>query len=202
MARYRGPRVKKMRSLGTNLPGLSRKTIDRRPYPPGQHGKVGRRKLTEYGRRLVEKQKLRYNYGLSERQLRIVFAEARRSKKATGDKLMELLESRLDNVVFRAGFASTIPAARQLVTHGHVLVNGKRVNIPSYVVKLNDQISLRERSKKMTAVQESLDGLALARPNWIDFDDKERAARILDMPSIDAVPFDIDVQLVIEYYSR
>lgn len=202
MARYKGPRVKKMRALGTDLPGLSRKTIDRRPYPPGQHGKVGRRKQTEYGRRLNEKQKLRYNYGVSEKQLRRLFKEAKSSKKATGDKLLELLEIRLDNAVFRAGFAPTIPAARQLVSHGHITVNGKRVNIASFRVKLNDEISLREKSKKLTCVTESLEAPALLRPSWLEFDEKEQTARILDMPGLDAVPFAIDVQLVIEYYSR
>ena len=202
MARFKGPRVKKMRALGTDLPGLSRKTIDRRPYPPGQHGKVGRRKVTEYGRRLKEKQKLRFNYGVSERQLRRLFAEARRSKKSTGEKLLELLECRLDNAVFRAGFAPTIPAARQLVSHGHIRVNGKRVNIASFRVKLNDELSLREKSKKMACVTESMEAPALLRPTWIEFDEKEKTARILDLPGIDAVPFSIDVQLVIEYYSR
>lgn len=202
MARFKGPRVKKMRALGTDLPGLSRKSIDRRPYPPGQHGKVGRRKVTEYGRRLIEKQKLRFNYGVSERQLRRLFDEARRSKKATGEKLLELLESRLDNAVFRAGFAPTIPAARQLVSHGHITVNGKRVNIASYRISVNDEISLREKSMKLACVSESLDAPALLRPTWVDFDDKERAARVMDLPGLDSVPFDIDVQLVIEYYSR
>ncbi|TNE44825.1 MAG: 30S ribosomal protein S4 [Deltaproteobacteria bacterium] len=202
MARFKGPRVKKMRALGTDLPGLSRKSIDRRPYPPGQHGKVGRRKITEYGRRLIEKQKLRFNYGLSERQLRRLFDEARRSKKATGEKLLELLESRLDNAVFRAGFAPTIPAARQLVSHGHITVNGKRVNIASFRISVNDEIGLREKSKKLACVEESLDAPALLRPNWVDFDDKERTAKVLDLPGLDSVPFDIDVQLVIEYYSR
>ena len=141
MARYKGPRVKKLRALGVDLPGLSRKSRERRPYPPGQHGNVGHKKTTEYGRRLMEKQKLRFNYNVSERQLRRLVKEARSSKTATGQKLLELLESRLDNVVFRAGFAPTIPAARQLTGHGHVTVNGKRVDIASYRVKQGDVIA-------------------------------------------------------------
>ncbi|RYZ60910.1 MAG: 30S ribosomal protein S4, partial [Proteobacteria bacterium] len=121
MSRYTGPRVKKMRALGVELPGLSRKKIERRPYPPGQHGQA-RKKVSEFALRLHEKQKLRYNYGIGERQLRGLMTEALSSKTAPGKKLIELLERRLDNAVFRAGFALTIPAARQLVAHGHVLV--------------------------------------------------------------------------------
>jgi small subunit ribosomal protein S4 len=202
MARYNGPRVKKMRALGVDLPGLSRKTIERRPYPPGQHGKVGRRKMTDYGRRLIEKQKLRFNYGVNERQLRTIVAEARRSKLSTGSKILELLECRLDNVVFRAGFAPTIPAARQLVSHGHFVVNGKRVDIPSFRVKINDEISPKEKSKKLKCLDESLDAPALLRPDWLDFDEKERTVRVASMPSMENVPFSIEIQLVIEHYAK
>jgi len=191
MARYKGPRVKKMRALGMDLPGLPRKTIERRPYPPGQHGKVGRRKITEYGRRLHEKQKLRYNYGINEKQLRRLVKEARRSKIATGEKLLELLESRLDNVIFRAGYAPTIPAARQLVSHGHIRINGRRMDIPSYRVSVNDEISLREKSKKLQCIEETIEAPVLVRPEWIDFNDKERSTRVADLPNPDSVPFPI-----------
>ncbi len=201
MARYRGPRVKKMRALGVNLPGLSRKLIDRRPYPPGQHGKVGRRKLTEYGKRLLEKQKIRFNYGISERQLRRLVSEAKRSKGDTGEKLMELIESRLDNVVFRAGFAPTIPAARQLVSHGHLLVNGKKVNIPSFRVKVGDVISLREKSKNLQCVEEAWQ-TAHWRPDWLEIDENEKTAKMISLPTLDSVPFPLDIQLVIEYYAQ
>ena len=128
MGRYTGPRVKKMRALGVELPGLSRKSIAKRPYRPGEHGQNSQR-LKDYALRLIEKQKLRYNYGLSERQLRRIVREAVRSKAKTDDKIVELLERRLDNVVFRGGLAPTIPAARQLVNHNHITVNDKRVNI-------------------------------------------------------------------------
>lgn len=201
MARYTGPRVKKMRSLGINLPGLSRKSVDKRPYPPGQHGKVGRRKLTEFGRRLLEKQKLRINYGLSERQLRNLMVEARRSKLATGEKLLELLERRLDNVVFRAGYAPTIPAARQLVSHGHITVNGQRVNIPSFRVRLNDVIKPREKSLKISNVQASLQSPALQRPDWLE-DSGEGSYSIKALPDAGNIPFPIEIQLVIEFYAK
>ena len=163
MSRYRGPRVKLMRALGLNLPGLSRKSIERRPYPPGAHGGDRRRKESDYGRQLKEKQKLRFNYGLGERQLRRLVIDARRSKTETGKKLLELLESRLDNVVFRGGLASTIPAARQLVNHAHVLVNGQKVDIPSFRVKVGDVITVRERSRKLHQGRPGEPGAAEAR---------------------------------------
>lgn len=202
MARYTGPRVKKMRALGIDLPGLSRKTRERRPFPPGPHGNVGRRKLTEFGRRLQEKQKLRFNYGVSERQLRRLFSEAKRSKTTTGDKLIELLESRLDNVVFRIGLAPTIPAGRQLVNHGHVCVNGKRVDIASYRVKRGDVITLRERSKKLDSVAQCLERPSLMLPEWIEFDKAELTANIVDLPDVESIPFPIEIQLVIEFYAK
>ena len=201
MARYTGPRIKKMRSLGVNLPGLSRKSMEKRPYPPGQHGKVGRRKLTEFGRRLLEKQKLRVNYGLSERQLRNLMVEARRSKLATGEKLLELLERRLDNVVFRAGYAPTIPAARQLVSHGHITVNGQRVNIPSFRVKLNDNVKPREKSLKLSTVQQTLQAPTLQRPDWLEAGD-DGAYLVKALPDAGNVPFTVDIQLVIEFYAK
>lgn len=202
MARYTGPRVKKMRALGLHLPGLSTKSNERRPYAPGQHGNVGRRKYTEYGLRLQEKQKLRWNYGVSERQLRTLFAHAKSSKTSTGQRLLELLESRLDNVIFRAGFAPTIPAARQLVNHGHFLVNNKRVDIPSYSIKQGDTITLRNRSKKLACVEGSLQSPSLLLPDWIDLDVEERTFTINSTPDPETVPFDIQIQLVIEFYSK
>ena len=202
MSRYKGPRLKRMRALGLNLPGLSRKSIERRPYPPGEHGGDRRRKESDYGRQLKEKQKLRYNYGLGERQFRRLMVEARRSKLETGKKLIELLERRLDNTVFRAGFAATIPAARQLVNHSHIRVNGRRVDVASYRVRPGDVITLRERSKKLALVKESVEQLSLTRPDWISWNGGELTATIEKLPDEDSVPFPIDVQLVVEYYAR
>lgn len=201
MSRFTGPRVKVMRALGLELPGLSRKTIERRPYPPGQHGQNRRRKISDFGRQLKEKQKLRFNYGLSERQFRRLFAEAKASKLATGQKLLELLERRLDNVVFRAGFAPTIPAARQLVNHGHITVNGRRVDIASYRVNPGDVIRPRKRSLGLAAITNSLEELSLTRPDWMSYDAKKLVAQITAVPTADSVPFPVDVQLVVEYYS-
>ncbi|MCB9533822.1 MAG: 30S ribosomal protein S4 [Myxococcales bacterium] len=202
MSRYTGPRVKVMRALGVDLPGLSKKTIERRPYAPGQHGQNRRKKLSDFGRQLKEKQKLRYNYGISEVQFRRLVVAARASKLAAGDKLLELLERRLDNAVFRAGYAPTIPAARQLVTHGHFTVNGRRVDRASFSVNPGDVIRPRERSLTLGAIQTSLGSLSLARPEWMEFDAKRLTTRVKSVPTADSVPFPIDVQLVIEYYSK
>ena len=202
MSRYTGPRLKKMRALGVDLPGLSRKSIERRPYPPGQHGPKIRRKVSDFGKQLNEKQKLRLNYGLGERQMRKYMVEARRSKMASGDKLVELLERRLDNVVFRSGFAPTIPAARQLVSHGHFIVNGRRVNIPSFQVKVGDLVQVKEKSKENKAIVESLESQTLSRPEWIDVNKDQKNAKIRDLPGKESVPFTIDLQQVVEYYAK
>lgn len=201
MSRYTGPRVKKMRALATELPGLSPKKIERRPYPPGQHGQ-GRKKLTEFALRLQEKQKLRLNYGVTERQLRRLVAEARTSATATGNKLVELLERRLDNVVFRAGLARTIPGARQLVNHGHILVNGKRVDIPSYRVSKGEVVSVHERSKNMASIaaaKEIADGF---QTPWLEVDRATLTATVAALPDETAVLFPLKAQLVVEYYSQ
>lgn len=202
MSRYVGPRVKKLRALGVNLPGLTRKTMDRRPFPPGPHGPTRRRKLSDFGKQLVEKQKLRFNYGIGERQLRRLMVEARSSKENTGAKLLEYLERRLDNVVFRAGFAPTIPAARQLVSHRHITVNGRRVNISSYRVAVGDVIRPIEKSLNLAPIVSSLESISLGRPDWMEFDDKKRLVRINSIPSSDSVPFPVEVQLVVEFYSK
>jgi small subunit ribosomal protein S4 len=203
MARYTGPRVKKMRSLGVNLPGLSRKTIDRRNFPPGQHGlQRQRKKLSDFGRQLQEKQKLRLNYGIGERQLRRLVVQARASKEATGQRLLELLESRLDNVVFRAGFAPTVPAARQLVGHGHILVNGRRVNIASYRVRAGDVIRPRDKSINLASIIDSLQTMQIQRPSWLDFNEAKRLVQVVTTPAAGEVPFEITIQLVVEFYSK
>ncbi len=202
MARYRGPRLKKMRALGLKLPGLSAKSIENRPYPPGEHGQARRRKLSDYALQLREKQKLKLNYGLREKQLRRLLKESKNQRQLpTGDKLIELLERRADNVVFRAGFATTIPAARQLINHGHILVNGRKMDIASYRVNPGDILSLRTRSQNLNIIEESLAGV-YQRPDWIEFDDAKRAASIKDMPTYENILFPIELQLVVEYYTK
>jgi small subunit ribosomal protein S4 len=202
MSRYTGPKVKKLRAFGVDLPGLSRKSQRDRPYVPGEHGQAYRRKASDYGIRLVEKQKVRFNYGLNEKQLRRLMLEARQSKMAAGDKLMELLERRLDNVVFRAGFAPTIPAARQLVNHGHFTVNRKKVNIPSYCVDAGDVVAPRQKSMNLECIEVSLENPSLSSTDWIGLDSDNKTASINSLPTIETVPFSLDIQLVVEYYSR
>ncbi len=200
MSRYTGPRLKVMRALGTELPGLSRKPLGERNYPPGQHGQRPKRK-SDFGVQLIEKQKLRFNYGLTERQIQRLFREAKRDRGPTGDKLLELLERRLDNFVFRAGFAPTTVAARQLVRHKHVLLNGRAVNIPSIRVRPGDRIQLTERARSIPVVVEALAEPALSRPEWLSFDEAEVAATVTRTPSPDEVPLPVDVQQVVEYYA-
>jgi small subunit ribosomal protein S4 len=189
-----------MRALGIELPGLSRKSIENRNYPPGQHGQKGRRP-SDYAVRLMEKQKLRFNYGLSERQIQILFKEAKSAQEPTGGKLLELLERRLDNLVFRAGFAPTAAAARQLIRHRHVILNGRSVNIPSIRIKTGDTIALTEKGAHIPATVECLLAPALTRPEWISFNARIRSAVVTRLPSGDEVPFPIEVQHVVEYYA-
>lgn len=200
MSRYTGPRLKVMRALGCELPGLSRKTVGERDYPPGQHGQRARRK-SDFGIKLMEKQKLRMNYGLTESQIQRLFREAKRAKAPTGGKLLELLERRLDNVVFRAGFAPTTVAARQLIRHKHVILNGRVVNIPSIRVAPGDAISLSERGKRIPMVRESLEQPSLAVPEWLAFNGQAAAATMTRLPEADEVPFPVEVQHVVEYYA-
>lgn len=202
MSRFTGPRLKVLRALGVDLPGLSRKSMQERSQPPGQHGarKIAAKK-SGYGLQLMEKQKLRYNYGLTETQLRRVVADAKKHRGATGDKLVELLERRLDNLVFRAGFAPTIPAARQLVAHGHFQLNGKRVTIPSIRVRVGDSFGPSAAGKQIDLVRATLEEPALERPEWIAFDVQTQTARLNHLPGGDAAPFPLDLQRVVEYYA-
>jgi len=196
-------RLKIMRALGLDLPGLSRKSIANRPNPPGQHGpNSSRRRKSEYGLALIEKQKLRFNYGVSERQLRTMMVEARRKDGPSGDLLLQILECRLDNVVFRAGWAPTIPAARQLVSHCHVLLNGKRANIASIRLKSEDEVSMRERSRTMTMVHNSSVQPSLERPEWLSYDQPTFTAKITRLPEADEVPFPVEIHLVVEHYAK
>lgn len=203
MSRYTGPRLRVMRGLGVDLPGLSRETIENRPTPPGQHGtKATRRRKSDYSIKLKEKQKLRFNYGVSERQLRRLMLDARKSDGPTGDYLLQLLERRLDNAVFRAGFAPTIVAARQLVSHRHILLNGRIVNIPSVRLKPGDQIGIKEASAKLPMVVSTLQDIPLSRPDWLSWNDETMTATLVHVPAAEDVPFPIDVQRVVEYYAN
>lgn len=200
MSRYTGPRLKIMRALGTELPGLSRKALGERNYPPGQHGQRPKRK-SDFGIKLIEKQKLRFNYGLTEGQIQRLFREAKKSKAPTGEKLLELLERRLDNFVFRAGFAPTAIAARQLVLHKHVLLNGRKVNIPSLRVRPGDSIGLTEKGRTIPIAIGALAEPSLARPEWLSFDEAACTATVTRTPDASEVPFPVEIQHVVEYYA-
>lgn len=205
MARYRGPKLRIIRRLG-ELPGLTQKNCTR-DFPPGQHGpkKKGsgnqKSKESQYAVRLKEKQKLRFNYGISERQLMSYVREARRRKGSTGEILLQLLEMRLDNIVFRLGFAPTIPAARQLISHGHIVINSQRVTIPSYICKINDSISIASNSEKF--VKNSLQGFtsSLDAPH-LEKNQEKLSARVVDTVSRDRIGLQINELLVVEFYSR
>jgi len=200
MSRYRGPRLRITRRLG-DLPGLTRKAA-KRSYPPGQHGQA-RRKRSEYAIRLEEKQKLRFNYGISERQLVRYVKKARAQEGSTGTNLLKLLENRLDNVCFRLGFGPTIPGARQLVCHGHVTVNGQLVNIASYQCRSGDEIAIRERkqSRKLAAANLEFPGLANVPPH-LGLDKPKLKAKILGSVEREWVALEINELLVVEHYSR
>ena len=200
MSRYTGPRLKIMRALGTELPGLSRRALGERDYPPGQHGQKQKRK-SDFGVKLIEKQKLRYNYGVTEGQLRRIVREAKVAKSPTGGKLLELLERRLDNFVFRAGFAPTAVAARQLVRHRHVLLNGRIADIPSIRIRIGDRITLTEKGRRIPATAECLAEPELTRPEWLTFDERQLTATATRYPDANEVPFPVDIQHVVEYYA-
>ncbi len=199
MSRYTGPRLKKIRALGTALPGLTAKTTSRE-YPPGQHGQRQRKK-SDYGIKLMEKQKLRFNYGVTETQIRRLMAEAKASREQAGKKLLEFLERRIDNAVFRAGFAPTIVAARQLVSHRHVLLNGKSVNIPSIRVKPGDTLQLTNKGMKIPCVVETIATPVLEAAEWVKRDATTNVATVIRVPDASEVPFPIDIQHVVEYYA-
>lgn len=202
MARYSGPRLRIIRRLGVALPGLSRKSAQNRPYPPGQGAQSRRQKFSEFKKKLYEKQKLRYNYGIGERQLRKLMTTAKNSREPTGLVLLRLLEQRLDNIVFRMGFAPTVPAARQLVAHGHVEVNGSKVDVASYRVLVGDEISIREKSRKLDRVTASLEMPALRLPSYLTLEASEQKGVMAALPTRDDVPIQVDEQLVVEYYAQ
>ena len=203
MSRFKGPRLKVMRALGVELPGLSRKSIERRAFPPGQHGSKGvRKKLSTYGVQLREKQKVRFNYGVTEKQMRRTMQKAVRKKGTAGENLLSLLESRIDNAVFRAGFAPTIPAVRQLVSHGRIYLNGRRVTIASMVIRVNDVLSLAPKVNENVHVLKSWDNPSLEVPSWIQRDKNNKTAKIVALPTSESVPFPVDASTIVEYYSR
>jgi len=199
LARYTGPRWKLSRRLGISLTGTGKEL--KRPYPPGQHGPTQRKKLSEYGLQLQEKQKLRLMYGLNEKQFRNLFKKAGKMKGVHGVNFMILLESRLDNLVYRLGFARTRPQARQLVVHGHITVNGKKVDRPSYLVQIGDEISLREKSKKLQIVQEALEDRDYL-PEYLSFDEENLSGTYLRYPERSELPSEINESLIVEFYSR
>jgi small subunit ribosomal protein S4 len=198
MARYLGPKVKLSRRVGVPIADIPKHTAKRQLTPPGPHGFRGRR-MKDYGIRLNEKQKLRFHYHVLERQFRRYVDEAARRKGNTGDLLLQLLEQRLDNVVRRAGFVRTIWASRQMVSHGHVLVNGKKVDRPSYAVRVGDTISLHDRIHKVA--RENMESMAgHVDPGWMSINPAELTAKVDALPTSDQIPFDVNTNLIVEFY--
>ena len=200
MSRYTGPAYKKSRKLGFSCLENG-KELARRPYAPGIHGTSRRRKLSEYGIQLEEKQKVRFMYGLTEKQFAHTFERASKMKGIAGENFLKLLESRLDNVVYRMGLANTRRGARQLVNHGHILVNGECVDIPSYTVKVGSTISVKEKSLKHPAMKQALEN-TLNRPAYVEFDDKKMTGTYLRLPERSELNADINESLIVEYYNR
>ena len=202
MARYTGPKTKIARKFGEPIYGPD-KYFEKRNYPPGMHGANKRRKkVSEYGIQLQEKQKAKYTYGVLERQFRKTFDHARRKEGVTGLILMQLLESRLDNVVYRLGIAPTRPAARQLVNHRHIIVNGEILSIPSYLVKIGDVVGVREKSKSLEVVTNSLEGRQGSNYAWMEWDSAKMCGKFLNYPTREEIPENINEQLIVELYSK
>ena len=201
MARYIGPKSRIARRFGEAIFGPD-KVLDKRNYAPGQHGVNRRKKSSEYGIQLAEKQKAKYTYGVLERQFRLLFAKASRIKGITGEILLQLLESRLDNIVYRLGIAPTRAAARQLVSHCHITVNGKVVNIPSYEVKPGQVVAVREKSKSLEVIATSLDGFNHSKYSWLEWNEAEKAGKYLNIPQREDIPENIKEQLIVELYSK
>jgi small subunit ribosomal protein S4 len=206
MARYTGPVGKVSRRLNIGITPKGQRILSRRPFPPGQHGpNARRRKISEYGQQLVEKQKARYMYGMLEKQFRRTFERAKRQPGETGGNLFSLLERRLDNVVYRMGLATTRAQARQLVNHGHITVNGRKTDIPSFTVKVGEVIAVRPASRQLTYFENM--GLAGGGntsqvPQWLATDSRELSARIVSLPTREDAEPNIRAQLIVEYYNR
>jgi small subunit ribosomal protein S4 len=202
MARYTGPRVRVSRRFGTPIFGPS-KYLERRPFPPGVHGPKARRKSTEYGLALIEKQKFKYYYGLMERQFRGVYEKALRRRGVTGEQMLQILETRLDSVVYHLGFANTRAAARQFVTHGHVTVNGRKVNIPSYALRVGDVVAVKAHNVSRQLATKNLEtATSRAVPDWLSLTKDEFKGVVMRIPSREEIQPVANEQAVVEFYSR
>lgn len=201
MARYRGPKSKVARRFNEPIFGPS-KAVQKKPYGPGQHGRGRRKKKSEYAIQLNEKQKAKYTYGVLERQFANLFHKASRKSGITGEVLLQLLESRLDNVVYRLGISPTRRGARQLVLHKHILVNGVIVNISSYTLKTGDNISVREKSKSLEVIINSLISNRVQKYSWLEWDSTEKSGKYLSIPGREEIPENIQEQLIVELYSK
>ena len=201
MARYIGPKSRISRRFGEAIFGPD-KVLAKRNFPPGQHGNDRRRKQSEYGSQLAEKQKAKYTYGVLERQFRNLFEKAAKSEGITGEVLLQLLESRLDNVVFRLGIAPTRAAARQLVGHKHITVDGKVLNIASYSVKPGQVIGVRDKSKSLEVIEAALAGFNHSKYPWLEWDDNTKSGKFLHRPERADIPETIKEQLIVELYSK
>ncbi|MCM1028139.1 MAG: 30S ribosomal protein S4 [Pseudoflavonifractor sp.] len=201
MARYTGPKTKIARKFGEPIFGPD-KVLSKKNYAPGQHGLNKRRKTSEYGVQLREKQKAKYTYGVLERQFHNLFEKASRIKGITGEILLQLLESRLDNVVYRLGIGKTRAAARQIVLHRHITVNGQVVNIPSYQVKPGDVVGVREKAKSLEVIADSLAGFNHSKYPWIEWDETSKSGKFLHVPAREDIPETIKEQLIVELYSK
>src|SRR5215207_3702396 len=202
MARYTGPRVRISRRFGVPIFGPS-KYLERRNYGPGVHGPKSRRKSTDYGLGLIEKQKLRYYYGLMEKQFRGVYEKALRRRGVTGEQMLQILETRLDNVVYHLGFGNTRAQARQMVAHGHVKVNGKKVNIPSYALKVNDIIEAKDTNVSKQMATRSLESsTSRVVPDWLNLDKTALKGTVMRVPTRDEIQPIANEQAVVEFYSR
>lgn len=201
MARYTGPKVRISRRFNEPVLGEN-KALAKKNYPPGQHGKGKKRKQSEYAVQLAEKQKAKYIYGVLERQFANTFDKATRKKGVTGEVLLQMLEARLDNTVYRLGVAPTRRAARQLVSHKHILVNGEVVNIPSFALKPGDLVEVREKSKSLEAITNSLSIQSAKKYNWLEWDGSEMAGKFINLPPREDIPENINEQLIVELYSK
>lgn len=201
MARYTGPKVRISRRFNEPILGEN-KALQKKNYAPGQHGRGKKRKQSEYATQLNEKQKAKYIYGLLERQFAKTFTEASRKKGKTGEVLLQLLEARLDNTVYRLGIAPTRRAARQLVLHKHIHVNGEIVNIASYTLKPGDLVGVRERSKSLEAITNSLSIQGAKKYNWLEWDNNEMVGKLINLPPREDIPENISEQLIVELYSK
>jgi len=201
MARYRGPKQKKARRFREPIFGPS-KALERKPYGPGQHGRSRYSRKSEYAIQLEEKQKAKYTYGLLEKQFANLFHKANAKDGVTGEILLQYLESRLDNTVFRLGIARTRRQARQLVSHKHIVVNGQVVNIPSYQLKAGDVITVRPKSKNLEIIEDSLQHAPTSKYKWLEIDKKSKTGKFLNYPEMDEIPENINVQLIVELYSK